>query len=62
MEIRDAVDADLATITDIYNQAMPNGDAEWTEVFHTVDDARRVSLRLRALGVHRCFGTRVRCR
>lgn len=40
MEIRDAVDADLATITDIYNQAIPNGDAEWTEVFHTVEERR----------------------
>ncbi|MGB3735855.1 MAG: N-acetyltransferase family protein [Ilumatobacter sp.] len=37
MKIRDAVDADIPTITDIFNQAIPSGDAEWTEVMHTVD-------------------------
>jgi L-amino acid N-acyltransferase YncA len=40
VEIRDAVDADLPTITDIFNQAIPDGDAEWTEVLHTVEERR----------------------
>ncbi len=37
MEIRDAVEADIPTITDIFNQAIPDGDAEWTETLHTVE-------------------------
>lgn len=40
MKIRDAVEADMATITDIFNQAIPAGDAEWTEVLHTVEERR----------------------
>ncbi|MFK8023951.1 MAG: N-acetyltransferase family protein [Ilumatobacter sp.] len=38
MRIRDAALADIATITDIFNQAIPDGNAEWTEVLHTVDE------------------------
>lgn len=38
MKIRDAARGDIATITDIFNQAIPGGDAEWTEVEHTVDE------------------------
>ncbi len=37
-EVRDADDSDLARITDIFNQAIPDGDAEWTETLHTVDE------------------------
>ena len=44
--IRDAIDADLAAITDIFNQAIPDGNAEWTERLHTVDE-RRVWLEAR---------------
>ena len=33
--IRDASDDDAARISDIFNQAIPRGDAEWTEEFHT---------------------------
>lgn len=40
MEIRDAADADIATITDIFNQVIPAGDAEWTETLHTVESRR----------------------
>lgn len=36
MEIRDAVEADIPKVTDIFNQAIPQGDAEWTERLHTV--------------------------
>jgi L-amino acid N-acyltransferase len=38
MRIRDATDADIDTITDIFNQAIPDGNAEWTETLHTVDE------------------------
>lgn len=34
MEIRDAIESDIDTITDIFNQAIPAGDAEWTETMH----------------------------
>ena len=40
IEIRDAVEADLPRITAIVNQAIPRGDAEWTERPHTVDERR----------------------
>jgi len=36
--IRTATDADIARITDIFNQAIPAGDAEWTETLHTADE------------------------
>lgn len=35
VRIRDAIQADIGAITDIFNQAIPDGDAEWTEVLHT---------------------------
>ncbi len=38
MKIRDAVEADMTKVTDIFNQAIPAGDAEWTEVLHTVEE------------------------
>lgn len=41
MQIRDAVEADIPTITDIFNEAIPGGDAEWTEKPHTVDERTR---------------------
>jgi L-amino acid N-acyltransferase YncA len=41
MKIRDAVEADLEKITDIFNQAIPGGDAEWTETGLTVDERLR---------------------
>lgn len=41
MQIRDATEADLGSITDIFNQAIPAGDAEWTEVLHMVDERRQ---------------------
>lgn len=41
IEIRDATEADLHRITEIFNQAIPRGDAEWTEQLHTVDERRR---------------------
>ncbi|MGA9277133.1 N-acetyltransferase family protein [Ilumatobacter sp.] len=37
-EIRAATDDDVDRITDIFNQAIPAGDAEWTETLHTVDE------------------------
>ncbi|MEM8746112.1 MAG: GNAT family N-acetyltransferase, partial [Actinomycetota bacterium] len=40
VHVRDAVEADLAAVTDIFNQAIPGGDAEWTESLHTVDERR----------------------
>jgi phosphinothricin acetyltransferase len=40
IEIRDATEDDLSRITEIFNQAIPRGDAEWTEVLHTVDERR----------------------
>lgn len=36
--IRSATEADVDRITDIVNQAIPAGDAEWTETFHTPAD------------------------
>ena len=36
--IRTATDADIGRITDIFNQAIPAGDAEWTETLHTSDE------------------------
>jgi len=41
LRIRDAVGADMSAITDTFNQAIPAGDAEWTEVLHTVDERTR---------------------
>ncbi|MEM1334664.1 MAG: N-acetyltransferase family protein [Actinomycetota bacterium] len=38
MRVRDAVEADLPRITDIFNQAIPAGNAEWTESLHTVGE------------------------
>ena len=38
MLIRDATASDVEAITDIFNQAIPDGDAEWTEVPHTVEE------------------------
>jgi L-amino acid N-acyltransferase len=38
MQIRDATDADVVAITDIFNQAIPDGNAEWTETLHTTDE------------------------
>ena len=35
VQIRPATEADIARITEIFNQAIPDGDAEWTERFHT---------------------------
>lgn len=40
VRVRDAVAADLEAITDIFNQAIPAGNAEWTEHLHTVDERR----------------------
>ena len=40
IEIRDATEDDLPRITEIFNQAIPRGDAEWTERLHTVDERR----------------------
>ena len=40
VQIRPATDADVSRITDIFNQAIPAGDAEWTERLHT--DAERL--------------------
>ena len=39
--VRDATDDDAETITDIFNQAIPSGNAEWTENLHTVDERRQ---------------------
>jgi phosphinothricin acetyltransferase len=47
LQIRSATDADVGRITDIFNQAIPAGDAEWTERLHT-DDERLAWLRDRA--------------
>jgi len=38
--IRDATDHDVGTITDIFNQAIPDGNAEWTETLHTEAERR----------------------
>ncbi|MEL6893100.1 MAG: N-acetyltransferase family protein [Actinomycetota bacterium] len=38
MQIRDATADDLDRITDIFNQAIPAGNAEWTESLHTVEE------------------------
>jgi L-amino acid N-acyltransferase len=38
IEIRDAAHDDLEKITDIFNQAIPAGNAEWTEQLHSVDE------------------------
>ncbi|MFK7916730.1 MAG: N-acetyltransferase family protein [Ilumatobacter sp.] len=38
MEIRDARESDIAKITDIFNQTIPVGNAEWTEELHTVEE------------------------
>ncbi|WP_051063038.1 GNAT family N-acetyltransferase [Ilumatobacter nonamiensis] len=38
--IRSASEADADRITDIFNQAIPAGDAEWTETLHTVEERR----------------------
>lgn len=46
-QIRPATDADVGRITDIFNQAIPAGDAEWTERLHT-DDERLAWLHGRA--------------
>lgn len=36
--VRDATRDDIDKITDIFNQAIPAGNAEWTESLHTVDE------------------------
>jgi phosphinothricin acetyltransferase len=36
--IRDATRDDIEQITDIFNQAIPAGNAEWTERLHSVDE------------------------
>ncbi len=41
LEIRAATEADVGRITEIHNQAIPAGDAEWTEQLHT--DAERLA-------------------
>ncbi len=41
VQIRPATDADVRRITAIFNQAIPAGDAEWTERLHT--DAERLA-------------------
>lgn len=41
MLVRDAGDGDLEAITEIFNQPIPDGNAEWTETLHTVDERRR---------------------
>lgn len=38
IDIRTATHADVERITDIFNQAIPAGDAEWTETLHTTDE------------------------
>lgn len=40
IEVRDAAEGDLAAITDIFNQAIPAGNAEWTERLHDVEERR----------------------
>ncbi|MFN3257429.1 MAG: GNAT family N-acetyltransferase [Ilumatobacter sp.] len=40
IQVRDAVDHDIVTITDIFNQAIPDGNAEWTEHLHPVEERR----------------------
>ncbi len=39
--VRAATDGDVGRITDIFNQAIPAGDAEWTERLH--DEAERAA-------------------
>ena len=36
--MRTATEADIGRITEIFNEAIPGGDAEWTERMHTDDD------------------------
>lgn len=36
--VRDATRDDIEKVTDIFNQAIPAGNAEWTETLHTVDE------------------------
>lgn len=36
--IRDAIRTDIERVTDIFNQAIPAGNAEWTEDLHSVDE------------------------
>ena len=38
--VRDATRDDIERITDIFNQAIPAGNAEWTERLHSVDGRR----------------------
>lgn len=38
IEIRDATDSDTDRISEIFNQAIPAGDAEWTETLHTPEE------------------------
>ncbi len=38
INVRDAVEADIEKVTDIFNQAIPAGNAEWTESLHSVDE------------------------
>ncbi len=38
MEIRVATESDIEKITDIFNQTIPAGDSEWTEVLHTIEE------------------------
>ena len=38
ISVRTATEADVGRITDIFNLAIPGGDAEWTERMHTNDE------------------------
>jgi phosphinothricin acetyltransferase len=38
VEIRAAAETDVGRITEIFNQAIPAGDAEWTEQLHTMHE------------------------
>jgi len=38
VQIRPATEGDVSQITDIFNQSIPVGDAEWTERLHTHAD------------------------
>jgi L-amino acid N-acyltransferase YncA len=38
IKIRDAIESDMGQITNIFNQPIPEGNAEWTETLHTVDE------------------------
>jgi phosphinothricin acetyltransferase len=46
ISVRPATEADVGRITEVFNQAIPTGDAEWTERLHT-DEERLAWLRSR---------------